>query len=551
MRAACVLVVLVTAAACDAGDGGPRLLEERLRSLLAVGQPDPSPDEVREALAREVRTSSVPAPGRFPTRETLGALYAARGHRLVWLDESGRTLPRTMELLEALRRAGEHGLRAEDYAPDRLDALAARAAKSDEAGLADFDLLATALFLRYAADLATGRLHPDEVQGAWHTNPPEIDFVAAFGKALEEDGLERFLEALPPPHAGYARLRDALKDLREIAAAGGWPALAEGPTLDPGSRGPAIVVLRERLAFEPAEPPAGDSDLFDPRLEESVRRFQERHGIEPDGRVGGQTLAELNVPVEARIEQVELNLERWRWIPRRLQDPHVLVNIPGFDLALVRGEEAVWRTRVVIGKSYTPTPVFSDRIVAIVVNPPWNVPDSIARGEYLPELREDPRALERHGLRLLEGWDEDARELDPTAIDWKKVDAEHFPYRMRQDPGPDNALGRLKFELTNEFHVYLHDTPAGHLFGRTERDLSHGCIRVENVTDLASRIAGSSGERALREALDQPEERRLPVDPPVATHILYWTAWVDEAGLLRFGPDVYGVDRAQKAAHRR
>jgi murein L,D-transpeptidase YcbB/YkuD len=256
----------------------------------------------------------------------------------------------------------------------------------------------------------------------------------------------------------------------------------------------------------------------------------------------------LNVPVERRIKQVELNLERWRWIPRTLGDPHVFVNIPGFDLTLMRGGVSAWRTRIVVGKAFTPTPVFSDRIVTVVINPPWNVPESIALGEYLPELRKNPKALERHGLRLLKGPEEDPAEIDPRTVNWHKLSEGDFPYRLRQDPGPDNALGRVKFQLTNDFHVYLHDTPTRSLFGHLDRDLSHGCIRVENPLDLARLLLDEPSLELLRGALDQPKERRLTVKPPVPIHIAYLTAWVDDAGTLRFSPDVYAFDETQQSA---
>jgi L,D-transpeptidase YcbB len=482
----------------------------------------------------------------FPTRETLTEFYAKNGQRLAWCDDSGKIRSATKTLLDALRRAGEHGLDPEDYALSRLDLLAEQIGRTplDDAAvarLADFDLLMTASFFRYASDLSTGRVHPDEIRNDWHASTPELGPLTKLDQVREGDDLAELLEALPPPHVGYVRLRQALSGLREVEAAGGWPAIPAGPALEPGSRGPRVWLLRQRLAE-----PAGDS--FDAALAEAVRRFQERHGVDSDGKVGAITLAELNVPVESRIRQVELNLERWRWIPRRLDDPHVLVNIPGFELELVRGGISVWRTRIVVGKAFTPTPVFSDRIVAIVANPPWNVPESIALGEYLPELREDPKALERHGLRLLEGAGDDAREVDPTTVDWRASDPERFPYRLRQDPGPDNALGRLKFDLTNEYHIYLHDTPTHGLFGRSDRDLSHGCIRVERPLDLALQLLGQSSQDLLRQALEQTTERHLAVVPPVSVHILYLTAWVDEVGALRFSPDVYAFDGPQRAA---
>jgi murein L,D-transpeptidase YcbB/YkuD len=203
---------------------------------------------------------------------------------------------------------------------------------------------------------------------------------------------------------------------------------------------------------------------------------------------------------------------------------------------------------VVTGKAFTPTPVFSDRIVSIVVNPPWNVPESIAVKEMLPALQKNRNALARDGIRVLEGSGDGARELNPATVDWSKVDPEGFPYRFRQEPGDKNPLGRLKFGLTNDFHIYLHDTPAGAVFGRADRDLSHGCIRVQNATELAGRIATADIKQKVDEALEQPEERHIALEPKVPVHIFYWTAWADDGGTLHFAPDVYSFDPSQRAA---
>jgi len=561
-----VAVALLAAAACGPRDPIPSLLEARLQAVADAKRPDLSRDEVEQALARQLRVAPVPAEGGaslsnpiFPTRETLTEFYANNGHRLAWSDDSGNLLPSTTTLLDALRRAGEHGLDPQDYALDRLDLLSAQVgtARLDDAAvarLADFDLLMTAAFFRYASDLSTGRVHPDEIRNDWHTNPPELDPLTKLDEALEGDKLAELLEDLPPPHTGYERLREALKGLREVQVAGGWTAIPDGPTLKTGSREPRVLLLRQRLSQLPGEgdPAAGAAsdgeDSFDQALADAVLRFQEQHGLEPDGKPGPATLAELNVPVEQRMLQVELNLERWRWIPRRLGDTHVFVNIPGFDLGLVRGGVSAWRTRIVVGKAFTPTPVFSDQIVAVVANPPWNIPESIAREEYLPELRDNPKAFKLRGLRLLEGPGEGAREVDPATVDWHAVDEKRFPYHLRQDPGPDNALGRLKFHLTNDFRIYLHDTPTPGLFGRSGRDLSHGCIRVERPLDLAVQVLDESSQDLLRAALDQTEERHLSIKPPVPIHILYLTAWVDEGGDLRFVPDVYEFDGPQRTA---
>lgn len=561
-----LVVALLVVTGCSPRDLVPKRLQARLKSVLEPDRPDLTRDEVQQALTRQLRVAPVPAKGSrsqpkpvFPTRETLAQFYAHNGHRLVWCDESGELRESTATLLNALRSAGEHGLDPEQYAFSRLEQLKEKIVKAtlDDAAaarLADFDLLMTAAFLRYASDLTTGRVHPDEIRNDWHTNPPELDPAAKLDLALKEGKLEELIATLPPPHEGYARLREALKKLREVDAGGGWPQVPTGPPLAPGARGPRVAALRQRLSGSPVPADAaayastGAGDQYDAALADSVRRFQSLHGIEPDGKVDARTLGELNSPVDQRIRQVELNLERWRWIPRRLGDPCVILNIPAFELQYRKGGATVLRMRIVVGQAFTPTPVFSDQIVAVVANPPWNVPESISLKEYLPELRENPKAFAKRGLRIMEGPEENAREIDPAKVNWRRVDEEDFPYHIRQDPGPDNALGRVKFHLTNDFHIYLHDTPARSLFGHSDRDLSHGCIRVEKPLELAARILDEPARELLREALETTEERHLPVKPPVPIHLVYLTAWVDEAGALHFSPDVYDHDGPQRTA---
>lgn len=539
-------------------------IEERLPTIPEGGRPDLSRDEVQQALARQMRTVPLPEEGRpvppnpvFPTRETLRTFYAGNGDRLAWSLESGLSLPSTGILLDALARASEHGLDPEDYALSRLELLAPQIGKaplddSAVARLADFDLLMTAAFFRYASDLSTGRVHPDEIRDDWHVDLPLLEPLTKLDRALNADRLSDLLRDLPPPHAGYVRLRQALVELRESTAE--WGTIPDGSVLETGSRGPRVAMLQQRLSQPTVMPPDSTGamteagPLFDDALAELVRRFQKRHGIAVDGKVGPVTLAALNVPLEQRIRQVELNLERWRWVPRQLGDPCIFVNIPRFDLEFIRDGLPAWHSRIVVGRSFTPTPVFSDQVIAVVVNPPWNVPRSIAVKEVLPELRRNPGALKRRGLRLLEGWGRAEREVDPDTVAWHAVDGHSFPFRMRQDPGPNNALGRLKFQLTNQRSIALHDTPARGLFSRPGRNLSHGCIRVERPLELAALLLDESSRHTLHETLDTSEERHLSVQPMVPVHILYLTAWVDEAGVLRFAPDVYGFDEPQRAA---
>jgi murein L,D-transpeptidase YcbB/YkuD len=544
-RLGTVLVASVLIASCRADDPMPLRFKARLEALLGMAGKEPTDDEVQRALLRQLREpGSRSAP--FPSRQTISDFYERRANQLVWLDADGKTGAAAATLLGSLHRAGDEGLEPDDYAVDRLEALERdlREKRTDAHAaerIADFDLLATTAFFRYASDLSTGRVHPDEVESDWHTKAPETDLPAALDEALTRGDLEKLIASLPPPHPGYGRLKDALAKLRAVEAAGAWRPIPPGPKIGRGARGQRVALLRQRLD-------ATRGDQFDAALVGAVRRFQTLHGLEPDGVVSTATLDALNVPVSDRIRQVELNLERWRWIPRDLGDSHVLVNIPGFDLELDRKGSPPWRTRVVAGKAYTPTPVFSDRIVAIVVNPPWNVPESIAVNEYLPELQKDRKALAKEDVRLYQGAGDKARELNPEQVDWKNVDPEHFPYWFRQEPGATNPLGRVKFDLTNDFQIYLHDTPAGGAFSRAGRGLSHGCIRVQNALELANQISSEAVQEKLSDALEHADERRIELDKKIPVHILYWTAWVDDAGNLHFGPDLYQFDPPQRAA---
>ncbi|HSL99074.1 MAG TPA: L,D-transpeptidase family protein, partial [Candidatus Limnocylindria bacterium] len=290
---------------------------------------------------------------------------------------------------------------------------------------------------------------------------------------------------------------------------------------------------------------AEDPSLLDDAVETAVRRFQRRHGLAVDGVVGRHTLAALNVPVEKRVRQIELNLERWRWIPHDLGDRHILVNIPEYKMRIVENYETVMDMRIVVGKEYTATPVFSGTIKYLEVNPYWNIPHSIAVEEILPKIRKDPDYLTKQRIRVFGSWRENAPEIDPATVDWNQVTDRSFTFKLRQDPGPLNPLGRVKFILPNKFAVYLHDTPARGLFQNPARGQSHGCIRVEKPLDLAAYLLRDAPRRT-REALAEMMEGGVPevisLRDPIRVHILYWTAWVDGGGTVNFRNDIYERD---------
>jgi murein L,D-transpeptidase YcbB/YkuD len=386
-----------------------------------------------------------------------------------------------------------------------------------------------------------GRLSAPE-RDNWHYPFQRFDPSTLF-RDLDErgpDGVLGSLEArewLPPSHEAEA-LRDSLWTYRRIAETGGWPQIEGGDPLAAGDRGERVRTLRRRLMATGDLPESGDSDLYDAELEEGVRRFQGRHGLEPDGRVGRRTLEAMNVPVADRIQQIEMNLERSRWLPPVESDELLWINIPEFRLRAFRDGREVLGMPVVVGTPETPTPTFYERVQYAVLNPDWIVPESIALREVLPKAHEDPGYLQRAEFELLD----DAG--SPMSLDELSIDLlRSGRHRIRRKPGPWNDLGRIKFMFPNEFQIYLHDTPSRGLFLRASRAFSHGCVRVGEPLELARFLFGSRFDQ-LRVELEAGLQREIPIESPVPLYIVYFTAWRESDGTVQFRDDVYDRDRA-------
>ncbi len=508
---------------------------------------------IRVALREQLKSKNLPGyvrAGGEDVRKQLLRFYQDRRFGPAWVDGRG-PLSRAKELTEQLSRAGEEGLSPLDYQLPRIKQLIQKTRglplgpPPDPRRLAELDVLLTHSFLSYAADLFTGRLDPRTLAADWHTRPRRVDWKAVSSSAFGSD-VGHTLEKLDPAAPGFVRLRETLGRYVEILKAGGWPKVPGGPTLKRGSRGPRVLLLRRRLAVTgDLGAGASRSPRFDITLESAVRRFQARHGLEPTGVVGSEELAALNVPVQARIRQIALNMERWRWLPGELGDRYVVVNIPDFVLQLYEHGRPLLAMRVIVGKEYSRTPIFSDTLTYVVFNPYWNVPASIVAEELADSIRDDPGYLEAHHMRVFDGPGDDAREIDPGDLDWSALLTAGSGYSLRQDPGPQNPLGRIKFMFPNRFNVYLHDTPAGHLFDRRERGYSHGCIRIENPVELANYLLRDKpgwGAQGVAAAMDTSVNRWVSIPRPILVHILYWTAWVDERGAVQFRDDVYGID---------
>jgi L,D-transpeptidase YcbB len=490
----------------------PALLSALLWGAVAVPFPAAAAAEqegldgglsVRAVLEGE---GVLPLAGRRLDRGALATLYQARDYAPIWV-----TAPeREAALIEALAEAPAHGLDAAAFVVPA-------------APPAERDLLLTDSFLRYAKTLAQGRASSAKIESDWALRAPDFDAAGVLDRAAGGD-VAAVLAALAPEAPSYKRLQAALLRYRAIDAAGGWPLLPEAVKLKRGDSGAAVAILRQRLAAEGFLTEAKGKE-FDAAVQAALKRFQLQHGIDVDGQVGRATFLALNVTAAARVEQIRANLERWREMPRDWPETRIEVNVPAAWLTVVEHNVPGLAMRAIVGAEKHPTPVLQARMNAVLFNPPWNIPTSIIKKEILPHLKRDPSYLDRN----------------------------HYVYvthngasGMQQLPGPDNALGRIKFELPNEFDVYLHDTPSHPLFSRAIRTLSHGCVRLENPRELAVYVlAGAKSSWGLDEidgAIAGGDTRRVQMARSIPVYLIYWTAFVDDDGTVEFRDDIYGRD---------
>lgn len=529
-----------------------------LAALLAFPAPaapqEPSATTIREEVRERIEVfravGDLSAAGRAVlARTALPRFYEARAFEPIWVAPASAA--RLRELTSAIRTSEEHGLDPEAYHLAAIDSLARRVTERlDQEAAVDLEILATDAFLVLGSHLLHGRVNPETINPEWIANRRSARLDTILAHAVERSRIAEELYELAPRQERYRRMLDAARTLRALVARGGWPVVSEGERLEVGSEGPRVLELRRRLGIGGDVAPDEDGGRaeplrFDQSLSEAVRRFQERHGLDADGVVGRATLAALNVPAEERLRQIEINLERWRWLPADLGDRHIEVNIPGFDVRVVEQGAVVARHRAVVGRRYRATPMFSGSMTYLVLAPYWHVPPTIAAVDKLPLIKQDPGQIARDRMTLLEvGTD---APVDPATVDWASMTGAEFNrrYRLRQDPGPFNALGHVKFMFPNRHNVYLHDTPSRDLFERTARDFSSGCIRVDRAFELAEYLLrdrpGWTRQR-IEEVARGSVERTVPLGEAVPVHLLYWTAWTEDDTALHFREDIYGRD---------
>ena len=341
----------------------------------------------------------------------------------------------------------------------------------------------------------------------------------------------------------YLRLQDALQLYLQIADEGGWPTVPAGPTIEPGDDNPRVAALAQRLLVTgDLVSWHDDGQRYDDALRAAVLRFQARHGLETDALVGKNTLRALNVPVEGRIAQLRLNLERSRDLVDAELRNVLLINVPAFEAVLIRDGEAVAHTRVIVGETDAETPLFEAQMQDVVLNPTWTVPYSIASKELLPKIKRDPGFLARGGYDV---FDRDGQRVDPAAVDWAPLYSNNFPYTLVQRPGAVNELGRIKYLLPNEYGICMHDTPSKQLFARDSRAFSHGCVRMDNPVGFTERVLETEGwtRDDIVAQLETTDTLTIPLAEPIPVIVVYLTAMVDEEGTVHFYRDIYGRDK--------
>ncbi|HRQ65571.1 MAG TPA: L,D-transpeptidase family protein [Xanthomonadaceae bacterium] len=522
------------------GAAAARLLAFALLSVILAGAHADTLSDLAERLdpAQEV----VEVDGvRLHDAEAVRRFYRRRDFRPAW---TGPACQADMErLIGFIDTADSHGLEPEDYHLETL--------RDPVRCEADREILATDAWLALGAHLHGGRLDPINVEPNWTAIRPDIDLVEQLEAALDAVDVDGALERLAPSQPFYAALREALARYRGYAAGGGWGSVDDGPLLRLGDEGPRVLQLRRRLEAGGLVEPVGDDGLgltFDADLDAALRTFQRRANLESDGVVGPQTLRQLNRGVDDRIAQIRVNLERWRWLPEDLGERHIRVNIADFRLE-ARAHGRVEREHaVIVGREYRQTPSFSARMTYVALSPWWEVPVRLAVQDKLPLFRRDPGEIDRLGFEFV---DASGQIVDPAGIDLARLGRGYFPYRLRQQPGPQNALGQVKLMFPNQHHVYLHDTPSQGLFARVRRDFSSGCIRVEDALDLAEWVLAATpgwDHARIDAAAGRGEETVVLLAQPIDVHLYYITAVPAPDGGVRFIDDLYGRDPAVLAA---
>ncbi|MGA1863722.1 MAG: L,D-transpeptidase family protein [bacterium] len=515
-------------------------------------------DQVRESLQKRIEnanTTSWFVMDKEPIHASvvLSRFYRNRHFQPAWLNDLG-PIPQVDSLIKSIREAHLEGLRPEDYHLNKIEEIHKQVLRdqkeitwTDPLRLADLDLLLTDSFLIYGFHLLAGRVDQETMEVQWKADRCEIDLAGVLQAALDTSHIEEALKALIPIYSGYIRLRQALARYRKIVNNGGWPLVPNNNEMRKGDYGKHVTALRNRLIISGDLDPKihKGADLFDDTLEQAILKFQQRHGLPADGIVGPDTFRELNILSDVRMRQIEMNMERWRWLPHDLGSRYIIVNIADFKAGVFEDDKTVMVMKVVVGKDCRQTPILSGEMTQVILCPYWHIPKKIAIEDKLPFIREDPDYLAKHHIKVFQNCGGKYRKVDPETIDWSSINADNFKYLLSQAPGPWNPLGNIKFWFPNKFEVHLHDTPSQVLFEKNSRTFSSGCIRIEKPIDLAEYLLQEDPEwtrKRIVAAINKNVERIIRIPSPIQIHLIYWTAWTNEDLSMQFRKDIYGRD---------
>lgn len=484
----------------------------------------------------------------------LPKFYEERGYTPAWFDSNNQSL-KIDELLTVIANSDQEGLHPDDYhlelTRDYRDRIIALMNDKNRdkliTYLVELDLLLTDSFLILGSHFLGGRINPETIDPEWSAVRREVDLSLVLKQALEKNSIQQSLYELLPQHQNYRKLKDLLvKYNMQLKKQGKLTKLIFSEyAITPQE----ITSLRQRLQIL-GDLPKQDitiEDKIDEDLTNALKKYQKRHGLKETGLIDKPTIENLNIPIEYRIDQIKINMERWRWLPEYLGTKYVIVNIANFEMELFEQNEMVMNKRVIVGKHYRKTPIFSDKITHIVINPYWTVPQNLAVQDIIPKIIKDNDYLKKQNMKIFRGWGSAAVEIMLEEIDWSKVTQSNIDFYFRQDPGNSNALGRYVFRFPNKYNIFMHDTPTQDLFQENERTFSSGCIRLENPLDLVVYLLKDDplwDRNKILKTLNEQIDYTISLTEPMPIHLVYLTAWIESDGTAQFRKDIYERDLA-------
>lgn len=466
--------------------------------------------------------------------KVLKDFYSSTNYRTVWQSEKKRKI-----ILAELLKSSEEGLNPEDYNLKTLNDFEKRATTLDSLDIVKYDILLTSCLQKYISHLTNGRLNPRKLYKNWDLKENYIDLNATVALLLQTDSLAYTIEQLKPNHIVYKRLKKALRQINTFPKDDFKP-IKFTKIITPNDTNPSLIAIKKRLIYwKELQPKDSLSPVYDEETVNALKKFQSRHGLAADAKIGAGTIASLNFSKNQRIQQILVNLERWKWYPKQMGKEYLIINIPDYKLTLVNNNDTLRTHRVIVGRAKRKTPILSSKLTQVVFNPTWTVPPTILREDVIPAILKSRSYLTQSNIKV---YDSNGRIVSP--YEWQLSQAK--TYRYVQSPGTFNSLGMVKIIFPNRFSVYLHDTNHRDYFDKIDRSLSSGCVRVDNPLELTEYILDDEVDwnlAKITETLQNERKKFVNIKKEIAFHLLYWTAWSENNKLI-FRDDIYNLDGA-------